>query len=139
MRSSAINVAGINAEPMNGQGVYPVVKTLSAAWEVFSRVPVRTLPVSYNINVGNTVIAAVAPTWDVRHFVQAVRAASWNASQFAASAQALAWNVCQYVSRSSRIGWRVPFQRARQTSPLTGQANTGRLIRHTATSPINRG
>lgn len=124
---------------MNGQGVYPVIKTLSAAWNMASRVPAKTLPISYDINVGNTVISAVALTWDVRHFVQDVHAFSWNCFKFATCTQATAWNVCQYVSRSARIGWRVLFQRAREASPLTRQDHIGRLVRHTSTSPIDRG
>ena len=33
MRRSAINAVGINVEPMNGQGVYPIVKTLEGFLE----------------------------------------------------------------------------------------------------------
>lgn len=137
MRAAGINSRGINAEPMNGRGRYPVASLLPMSWNTVSRVQASLLPVFYNVESGNSVISVLPVRWDGHQHVAASLPVSYDVRHIVGAGLQVCWDTRAFVMRALPVRWQVPFAPRRASRTIVG-GSRARIARHVGESGIIR-
>ena len=120
MRLAGFNARAINTEPLNGQGIYPALKTVAASWDVLDRSPIA---------------ATFSFSWDERTPVLQSAALLWNDREFISESFPILWDETGAVVTLFSARWNIPFAQHPATS-LNGNMASSRLTRHVTASQI---
>lgn len=91
MRLAGYNTSRLNAEPMNGMGIYAAQKVFSPSWMLAVTMAAKTF----------------SSSWGVRAFAAKAMSTSWNMIGRAGKTFSIPFDVCVSVGKSLSVSWGV--------------------------------